>query len=94
MISYTRPSDLPEPAQRVVAWCLAGWTLVAEPAARGRRYRLQAPHGAPRNRGPAPGKVITAGAAETAIASRFLVGRGDGLFGDDTAQSWVARGQA
>lgn len=77
MISYTRPSDLPEPAQRVVAWCLADWTLVAEPAARGRRYRLQAPPGAPRNRGPAPGKVITAGAAETAAVLARLP-NGDG----------------
>ena len=92
MISYTRPSDLPEPAQRVVAWCLAGWTLVAEPGPRGRRYRLIAPAWAPRNRGPSPSRALTSTAAETAIASRFLIGRGDGLFGDDTAQSWVARG--
>lgn len=94
MISYTRPSDLPEGAQRVVAWCLAGWTLVAIPAARGRRYRLDPPANAPPGQAPAPGKTITPSAAETAIASRFLVGRGDGLFGDDTAQSWIARGQA
>ncbi|KQP50813.1 hypothetical protein ASG40_12860 [Methylobacterium sp. Leaf399] len=88
MISYTRPSDLPEPAQRVVAWCLAGWMLVAEPGPRGRRYRLDPPPARRPGQGPAPHKTITPSAAETAIASRFLVGRGDGLFGD--AQSWTA----
>jgi hypothetical protein len=95
MISYSRPSDLPPASQRVVAWCIAGWMLVAEPAPRGRRYRLDPPVPAPpAPRGPFAQRVVTPVAAETAIASRFLVGCGDGLFGD-TAQSWViARGQA
>ncbi len=94
MLSYARPSDLPEGAQRIVAWCLAGWTLVAEPGARGRRYRLDPPPHVRLGQAPAPGKVITPKSAETAISSRFLVGRGDGLFGDEAPQSWVARGQA
>lgn len=94
MMSYARPSELPEGAQRIVAWCLAGWTLVAEPAQRGRRYRLDPPPQPRPGQAPAPGKVITPKAAEIAIASPFLMGRGDGLFGDATAQSWIARGNA
>jgi len=95
MTGFARPSDLPPASQRIVAWCIAGWMLVAEPAPRGRRYRLDPPVPAPPpNRGPYAGRAITPAAAETAIASRFLVGRADGLFGD-TALSWViARGQA
>lgn len=94
MNSYTRPSDLPPASQRIVAWCIAGWMLVAEPAPRGRRYRLDPPIPAPAPpRGPYAKRTIAADAAETAIASRFLVGCAGGLFGD-TAQSWViARGQ-
>jgi hypothetical protein len=92
MIRYARPSDLPETAQRVVAWCIAGWTLRAEPGSRGRRYRLDPPVPAPQPpRGPNLKKPIVVSGAETAIASPFLVGCGDGLFGNDTAQSWTAR---